>query len=96
MTDGVIPFYGAGDRRLFEIERAAMDRPQRVVAAIDAVLPADGVVLDIGAGDGFTAERLTRAARTVVPVEPASGMWRRERALPWVGASAVALPFAAA
>ncbi|HUR50352.1 MAG TPA: class I SAM-dependent methyltransferase [Acidimicrobiales bacterium] len=71
---GVIPFYGAQDRRLFDIERAAMDRPGRVIAALDELLPRHGVVLDVGAGDGFTAERLTTSERSVTALEPAAGM----------------------
>ena len=79
----VIPFYGAGDRRLFEIERRCMDRDGKVIAWLDELLP-DGLVLDVGAGDGFTAERLARPGRSVVPLEPAAGMIARERRLPWV------------
>ena len=90
---GVIPFYGAQDRRLFEIERAAMDRPGRVLAALDAVLPKSGLVLDVGAGDGFTAERLTSASRRVVALEPAEGMRRADRPLLWAGGEAEHLPF---
>jgi len=91
---GVIPFYGAGDRRLFEIERAAMDRPGRVIAALDRVLPA-GLVLDVGAGDGFTAERLSSSDRRVVPLEPAGGMRRPGRPLWWLGGEAEHLPLRA-
>lgn len=90
---GVIPFYGAGDRRLFEIERAAMDRPGRVVTVLDEVLPRDGLVIDVGAGDGFTAERLRRGGRRVVALEPAEGMRRPERRLLWAGGEAEHLPF---
>ncbi len=88
----VIPFYGATDGALFEIERRTMDRDGHVLAAIDALLPG-GVVLDTGAGDGFTAERLTRPHRRVVAIEPAAGMIDRRRPLPWVRAAAQALPF---
>jgi hypothetical protein len=51
----VIPFYGADDPAMFAIERAAMDRDGLVVRALDGLLPR-GRVLDVGAGDGFTAE----------------------------------------
>lgn len=54
----VIPFYGVDNREMFEIEREAMDRPGKVVEALNAILPDEGVVLDIGAGDGFTGQRL--------------------------------------
>ena len=45
----IIPFYGAENWDLFEIERAAMDRPGKVIRYLDEVLP-DGDVLDIGTG----------------------------------------------
>ncbi|MDQ3515044.1 MAG: class I SAM-dependent methyltransferase [Chloroflexota bacterium] len=88
----VIPFYGATDGALFEIERRTMDRDGHVLAAIDALLPG-GVVLDTGAGDGFTVERLTRSDRLVLAIEPAAGMIDQRRPLPWVRAAAQALPF---
>lgn len=88
----VIPFYGAGNRRLFAIERRSMDRNGRVVQRLDEILPA-GRVLDVGAGDGFTAERLTRPDRVIVPLEPAFGMIDSERALPWVQGVVQRLPF---
>lgn len=52
----VIPFYGSTDREMFAIERAAMDRPGKVIAALDELLPPAGRVVDIGASDGFTAD----------------------------------------
>ena len=88
----VIPFYGAQDRELFGIERAAMDRPGHVLARLAELLPA-GPVLDVGAGDGFTASGLTTSARTVVPLEPAQGMVDSGRVMPWVLGDAEHLPF---
>ena|SRR2546423_6714593 len=88
----IIPFYGAGDRDLFAIERAAMDRPGKVIAVLDDLFGDAHVVIDVGAGDGFTAERLNRPGRQVVAVEPASGMRRPERPLRWIGAVAQSLP----
>lgn len=88
----VIPFYGANQPEMFAIERSAMDRPGRVIQHLDARLPT-GRVIDVGAGDGFTAERLTSADRRIVPVEPAKGMIRRDRSLAWVRADAEQLPF---
>ncbi|MEJ7763476.1 MAG: class I SAM-dependent methyltransferase [Thermomicrobiales bacterium] len=88
----VIPFYGATDAGTFEIERRTMDRDGLVLAALDALLPG-GVVLDTGAGDGFTAARLTRPDRRVVAIEPAAGMIDRRRDLPWVRGAAQTLPF---
>ncbi|MEM7288078.1 MAG: class I SAM-dependent methyltransferase [Actinomycetota bacterium] len=90
---GVLPFYGASEPELFAIERRAMDRPQRVVAALDAVLP-DGLVLDIGAGSGHTAARLTTPSRTPVAVEPAAGMIDASVPMAWLRGDAEAMPFA--
>jgi ubiquinone/menaquinone biosynthesis C-methylase UbiE len=88
----VIPFYGAENQRLFAIERRSMDRNGRVIQRLNELLPA-GRVLDIGAGDGFTAERLSRPDRVIVPLEPAAGMIDGTRALPWVQGVAQHLPF---
>lgn len=88
----VIPFYGAEHPELFMIERASMDRPGRVIDRLNDLLPC-GTVLDVGAGDGFTAERLTTRDRRVIAVEPASSMIDRVRPLAWVRADAEALPF---
>ena len=87
----VIPFYGADDPAMFAIERAAMDRDGHVVRALDEVLPG-GRVLDVGAGNGFTAERLS-ASRRIVALEPSAGMIG-ERELTWVRGDAEHLPFA--
>ena len=65
----VIPFYGVDNREMFEIEREAMDRPGKVVEALNAILPGEGVILDIGAGDGFTGHRLATAGRTIIGIE---------------------------
>lgn len=89
----IIPFYGIDRPDLFAIERAAMDRPGRVIGRLDRLLPA-GTIADIGAGDGFTAERLVRPGRRIVAVEPARGMIDTGRRLTWVQADAEALPFA--
>ena len=89
----VIPFYGADDPGMFAIERAAMDRDGLVVRALDELLP-HGRVLDVGAGDGFTADRLG-ASRRIVALEPSAGMIG-ERQLTWVRGDAEHLPFAAA
>ena len=88
----VIPFYGTDHPELFAIERAAMDRPGLVIGRLNHLVP-HGTVLDIGAGDGFTAERLTRTGRKIIAVEPASGMIDRSRPLTWVRADAESLPF---
>lgn len=89
----VIPFYGASDPAMFEIERRCMDRDGIVIRRINEFLP-DGLVLDVGAGDGFTAQQLTRPGRTVIALEPAFGMIRRDRKLPWIRAGAPDFPIA--
>ena len=88
----VIPFYGVEHPDLFTIERAAMDRPGLVVDRLNRLLPG-GIVLDIGAGEGFTAEHLTRSDRWVIAGEPSGGMIDRTRPLTWVQADAEVLPF---
>lgn len=88
----VIPFYGVNNPELFAIERHAMDRPGRVIDRLDSLLPR-GLVADIGAGDGFTAARLSRRDRKVLAIEPAMGMIDATSTLPWVQADAEALPF---
>jgi SAM-dependent methyltransferase len=93
---GVIPFYGSTDPSMFEIERRTMDRPGLVVAALDRRLPGAGRVLDVGAGDGFTAERLSVGERMVIPVEPSAGMVRPDRPIPWIRGEAEHLPLATA
>jgi len=87
----VIPFYGADDPAMFGIERRAMDRGGLVIAALDRALP-HGDVLDVGAGDGFTARRLGERRR-VTALEPAAGMIRGDD-LRWVRGDAAHLPFA--
>jgi SAM-dependent methyltransferase len=90
----VIPFYGADDPAMFAIERRAMDRDGLVLAALDQILPA-ARVLDVGAGDGFTAARLA-AGRDVVAMEPNPGMLAPRDELTWVRGEAEQLPFRSA
>lgn len=90
----VIRFYGAEQPDIFAIERRAMDRSGLVIDALDFRLPRNGRVLDVGAGDGFTAARLTTTHRRVFPLEPARGMIQTNRRLPWVQGEAERLPFA--
>ena len=90
----VIPFYGSTRPDLFAIERKAMDRQGRVIAALDSILPDRGRILDVGAGNGFTAVRLSSETRDVVAVEPSPGMIDRGRPLRWVRADAERQPFA--
>lgn len=93
----IVPFYGAHDRRLFAIERAAMDHSGRVVSRLRALLPASGRILDVGAGDGWTAARIAAGGREVVALEPAAGMVAQRRSgddLLWIRGEAGALPLA--
>lgn len=89
----IIPFYGAENREMFAIERAAMDRPGKVISHLNESLPV-GLVLDVGAGDGFTADALASPERRIVGVEPAPGMVNPDRDLGYVRAGAESLPFA--
>jgi hypothetical protein len=89
----IIDFYGAHDRAMFALERKAMDPAMRVTDAHDRALPERGLVLDVGAGDGFSADRLTTRSRRVMPMKQAVGMIRKEQDLPWVRGDAELLPF---
>ena len=91
---GVIPFYGATEPDLFAIERRAMDRPQHVVAELDSILPT-GVVIDVGAGNGHTAQLLASSSRRVLALEPSAGMVDPQVRTPWLRGDAEALPVAA-
>lgn len=88
----IISFYGVDHPDLFAIERAAMDRPGLVIDRLDVLLPT-GNVLDIGAGNGFTASRLARPDRKIIAVEPARRMIDLAVAPTWVQADAEVLPF---
>ena len=70
-----------------------MDRSGKVIRLLDETLPDRGLVLDVGAGDGFTAKALTTPSRVVVALEPSAGMVRAERPLRWCRGKAQALPF---
>ena len=87
----VIPFYGADEPELFAIERRAMDRDGLVIEALHELLPA-GPVLDVGAGDGFTAERLG-TGRSIVALEPSADMLARADLPARVQGEAEHLPF---
>ncbi len=90
--DDVIRFYGSTDRRIFEIERRCMDRDGSVISFLGETLPR-GRVLDVGAGDGYTAERLNGDGRIVVAMEPDPGMVAAERSLIWASGVAQDVPF---
>jgi len=88
----VIPFYGGESPRLFEIERRCMDRDGKVLDFLHQHLPA-GIVLDVGAGNGYTAERLTTPCRLVVALEPDSRMVDPRKHLVWARGVAQEIPF---
>ncbi len=77
---------------MFAIERTAMDRPGKVIEHLDTAMPG-GRLLDVGAGDGFTAGRLTRAGRMIFGLEPAAEMMNHDRNLIYTRGSAESLPF---
>ncbi|RSK31868.1 class I SAM-dependent methyltransferase [Bhargavaea beijingensis] len=88
----IIPFYGGIKPKLFEIERRCMDRKGKVIEYLDERLP-DGLVLDVGAGNGFTAEKLSREGRLVLPMEPDEKMIDRSKNLIWCNGVAQSIPF---
>lgn len=88
----IIRFYGSEHPAMFEIERRCMDRGGLVIRHLDSELP-QGLVLDVGAGNGFTAIRLRSPARQVVALEPDPGMVDSGLPLPWVRGLAQDLPF---
>ena len=90
--DRILRFYGSSHPAMFEIERRCMDRDGLVVRHLDSELP-KGLVLDVGAGNGFTAFRLRSPARQVVALEPDPGMVDSGLPLPWVRGLAQDLPF---
>ncbi|WP_368505584.1 class I SAM-dependent methyltransferase [Alkalihalophilus sp. As8PL] len=88
----IIPFYGGERPELFEIERRCMDRQGKVIEALDHLLP-NGMVLDIGAGNGFTAEKLQSNQRTIVAIEPDPLMIDSTKAIIWSKGTAQDVPF---
>jgi len=92
ITPNVIPFYGGRYPELFEIERRCMDREGRVIEYLDAALP-DGVIIDVGAGNGYTAEKLLRKNRLIVPMEPDEKMIDPAKSLIWTKGVAQSIPF---
>lgn len=89
-----IPFYGATQPDLFEIERRCMDRDGVLSSHLDRRLP-KGRVLDVGAGNGFTAAKLDTNNRKVIACEPNAGMVDPGVAVTWIRGTAQHLPLAA-
>ena len=90
----IIPFYGVDRPDLFAIERQSMDASGRVIRALDDRLPDSGWVVDVGAGNGFTARRLTSPTRHLLALEPARKMIRVRQTAVWVQGDAEHLPLA--
>lgn len=88
----LIPFYGSESPHLFEIERRCMDRDGKVLDFLHHHLPT-GIVLDVGAGNGYTAARLTTPNRLVVPLEPDSRIVDLHKPLVWARGVAQNVPF---
>jgi len=91
-----IPFFGGSHPELWEIERRCMDRDGIVIGRLNEMLPDSGRILDAGAGDGFTAERIAAltCSRLVAAVEPDRSMIRPRDGVRFVQAGAEALPLA--
>jgi len=90
MMDDQIPFYGSQNQRLFAIERTSMDRQGKVIDFLNNHLP-EGLVLDIGAGDGYTAKRITAAE--VICLEPSTEIANFANNKIWTRGSAEHMPF---
>jgi ubiquinone/menaquinone biosynthesis C-methylase UbiE len=88
----IVPFYGGDFPRMFAIERRCMDRDGKVLSFLHQALPV-GTVLDIGAGNGYTAEFLTTPERRVVALEPDQRMMDTRKPVLWARGIAQRLPF---
>lgn len=88
----IIPFYGGLNPDLFEIERRCMDREDKVIHYLNRTLP-DGAILDVGAGNGYTAEKLSRENRQVIAMEPDEKMIDTTKNLIWSNGVAQSIPF---
>lgn len=88
----IIPFYGGLKPELFEIERRSMDREDKVIEYLNSILP-NGIVLDVGAGNGYTAEKLFGENRLIIPMEPDEKMIDLNKNLIWSNGVAQSIPF---
>ncbi|MCJ8344346.1 class I SAM-dependent methyltransferase [bacterium] len=92
MKEKVIPFYGSDEKELFEIERRCMDRSGQVIEFLNKELHV-GKILDIGAGNGFTASQLNNPSRALYAMEPSDGMKDYQQDLIWSKGVAQEIPF---
>lgn len=88
----IIPFYGGKQPDLFEIERRCMDREGKAINYLNENLPT-GNILDVGAGNGFTAEKLRQKDRSLVAMEPDENMADQNKNLIWADGIAQNIPF---
>lgn len=88
----IIPFYGGNNSYLFEIERRCMDREGKVISYLNHNLPR-GKILDVGAGNGFTAEQIQSNHRNITAMEPDIKMVDFSKNLNWVNGVAQSMPF---
>lgn len=91
-SNGVIKFYAGDNPEMFEIERRCMDRDGKVVEYLNNSL-SNGLILDVGAGNGFTADKLITKERLVIPMEPDGKIIDINRKLVWVRGVAQDIPF---
>ncbi|PCJ21403.1 MAG: hypothetical protein COB02_02100 [Candidatus Cloacimonadota bacterium] len=90
--ENIIPFYGSEEKDLFEIERRCMDKSGKVLEFLKKNLP-QGKILDIGAGNGYTAQHLNSSTKTIYAMEPSEGMADYNKNLIWLKGGAQDLPF---
>lgn len=86
-----IHFYGSDNLNLFHIERKAMDKKGLVVSRLNEILPM-GKIVDIGAGNGFTAAKLMKG-RKITCVEPSTTLPDFSIPVEWVKGTAEQMPF---
>jgi SAM-dependent methyltransferase len=61
----------------YDETRGGEPRAEAAATALNSLLPAAGLVLDIGAGTGIVTARLPRPGRRILAIEPAPGMATR-------------------
>ncbi|MBK3495026.1 class I SAM-dependent methyltransferase [Viridibacillus sp. YIM B01967] len=69
-----------------------MDRDNKVIKYLNEVLT-NGIILDVGAGNGYTAEKLIREDRNVIAMEPDEKMIDLKGNLIWSNGVAQSIPF---
>ncbi|MFC3418026.1 class I SAM-dependent methyltransferase [Salinicoccus hispanicus] len=91
-NDKLIKFYGGNFPDLFEIERRCMDRDNFVLNYLDRHL-SDGLILDVGAGNGYSVEKLVKPTRQIIAMEPDETMIDLKKSLIWSKGVAQDIPF---